>query len=610
MRAGPIADSVFRLSKMSGTGSPINGLTQTRPYVGKGRLFMNFDSSSQREDESSGIGSPSPYACPPMEPFVTNPLPAIEPRDNSCKIDMEGNEVTELEWVFDPVPPSGALSGGDPKSYLFSPNIDSLVREVVQNSTDQQVGNDPVKVSFTLHELTDASREAFLDAVEWPRLEQHLNGVAESQSLINGRVREALDDIATGRLLLLHIEDSGTRGLTGPEDGTNGNFAALCKHVLVTNDEKAARGGSYGLGKAVLWRFSALETVLFGSQFENEPGNLDERVFGRTELPYHDAEGKEWAGSGWFGVPQSTDVGRRAVSARGTSTAALQRDLMLERSQDTGTGTTALIVGFSEPAAEQPRPVTDVVNEIAHSAARWFWPRIAENQLIIEARGFVGGDLVVEKTATAGMADFGYVAAAYADATGDVAKDVGALAERELELRIPRVKADPQHGEIEGSVRLRLYRVEDDDSADASAVALVRGAGMVVRHHRVSGVPLQGGGYRAVLVAGGRHGAEESDADIEEFLRAAEPPEHDQWVHHTNALRSRYRPGAKARLDELWSKIRLAVIEMTSSKPGGSEDGPALLMKYFQLGGRRGSKFKPTGSSLSSVARSSTALVG
>ena len=70
------------------------------------------------------------------------------------------------EWVFDPVPPSGSLTGGDPTSYVFSPDIDTLVREVVQNATDQQSGDEPVHVKFTLHELPDDMRGELLDAVD------------------------------------------------------------------------------------------------------------------------------------------------------------------------------------------------------------------------------------------------------------------------------------------------------------------------------------------------------------------------------------------------------------------------------------------------------------
>ncbi|KRE41114.1 hypothetical protein ASG74_14740 [Knoellia sp. Soil729] len=460
----------------------------------------------------------------------------------------------------------------------------------MQNSTDQQVGEKPVRVRFTLHELSDDARDDFLATLRWERLSDHLAGVVNSKSLINGRVRDALDEIEDGRLLLLQIEDGGTKGLTGEEDGTAGNFAALCKHVLVTNDDKAAKGGSYGLGKAVLWRFSAVETVLFGSKFRKPDGVLDRRVFGRTELPFHNAEKRQWAGPGWFGMPEETSAGRRAISVRGGAAADLERRLFLERDDEVGTGTTALIVGFSEPASEQHRPVTDIVFEIVQSAARWFWPRINDGTLIVEASGYVGGDLIIHESAVAALADPGFVSAAQLATTGDVALKPGDVAERSLELRVPREKTSELPGEIEGQVLLRLFRVDDDGGSDSSSVALIRGAGMVVKHHRVAGIPLQGGGYRAVLVAGTRHGADPSDAAIEEFLRSAEPPEHDQWVHHTNALRSRYRPGAKARLDEMWNKIRLAVMEMTSSKPGTSEEGPSMLARYFQMGGKTGTQ--------------------
>ena len=492
---------------------------------------------------------------------------------------------TMPEWVFDPVPPSGALSGGDPTSYVFSPDIDTLVREVVQNATDQQSGDAPVKVVFSLHELTDDARDSFLDALGWSVLREHLVGVANSASLINGRVRDALAEIDGGRLLVLQIEDSGTRGLTGDEDGTSGNFAALCKHVLVTNDEKAARGGSYGLGKAVLWRFSALSTVLFGSTFMNQ-GAPDRRVFGRTEQPFHDAEGVQWSGPGWFGTPEVRVGGSRAVSVRGSDADSIATDLLVARNDETGHGTTALIVGFAEPSYELNRPVAEIAKDIVDAAARWFWPRLADGSLEVHARGLSGGDIVLDEIADTSLADPGYVAAALQPVTGATAETEGQLAERELELRIPRLRSETLAGEIEGNVTLRLIRVGgDDDGATASGVALVRGAGMVVKHWRIPGIPLQSGGYRAVLLAGTRHGAEPSDQAIEEFLRAAEPPEHHEWVHHTNALKSRYRPGAKARLDELWTKIRTATLEICSSKAGQQRGRPSAVGQVLPDGG-------------------------
>ena len=72
-------------------------------------------------------------------------------------------------------------------------------------------------------------------------------------------------------LLLLKVSDYGCRGLTGPEfpeDGVDpdefGNFIRLCRLDLFSGKDKAS-GGSFGLGKAVYWRFSRLQTVLFNS---------------------------------------------------------------------------------------------------------------------------------------------------------------------------------------------------------------------------------------------------------------------------------------------------------------------------------------------------------
>ncbi len=495
----------------------------------------------------------------------------------------------EPEWIFDPVPPSGALSGGDPVSYVFKPDLDTLVREVLQNATDQQTSDAAVEVVFTFEELSGERRKEFLEALRWRSLSLHLEGVAESKSLINGRVADALEDIREGRLLVLRIDDSGTRGLTGPEDGTGGNFAALTKHILVTTEDKAVRGGSHGLGKAVLWRFSSLSTVLFSSAYEEAGPQF--RVFGRSELPFHDTPGGMWAGPGWFGLPEPVGEAVRAVSVRGAQARRLADQLVLSRAELVGTGLSALILGFSEPDQETPRPVEDVARGVTVAAARWFWPRLLDRTLRVRARAVVDDEEVFNREATAEDAEPLFVQAATVTATGVTATTPGDVAERELAIRVPARRDTPSGADVEGHVLLRVIRTGDDSDANdlrANSVALIRGAGMVVRYWSPGHVPLDGGGFRAVFLAGEIHGDEESDREIEEFLRAAEPPAHDDWVHHTNNIRSRYRPGARSRLEQLFSKIRAAVIEMCESMPAAREPGPPLLSRYFRIGGTAG----------------------
>jgi hypothetical protein len=492
---------------------------------------------------------------------------------------------SNVQWVFDPVPPSGRRSGGDPTSYVFSPDIDALVREVVQNANDQRVGDEPVRVTFNLRELSGVQKQTFLDALDWPRLSEHLHGVAKSDSLINGQVRVALDELEGKRdsdsLFILEIQDRGTKGLTGSEDGT-GNFGALCKHVLVTNDEKAARGGSYGLGKAVLWRFSSLSTVLFGSTYEEDHGAIATRLFGNTGLPYHEAEGTPWEGPGFFGTKSTVKGGERAESVRGTKYAERAGDLYVSRAPENGLGTTAVVVGFSEPARETRRPLPEIAQEIAEAAATWFWPRLEQGSLKVTANAYSGSDLISSVSASSDMADSSTVLAATLPVTGDRALNPGDVSERELEIRVPRELTDSASGDVEGKVLLRLVRT--DDEINKSSVALMRGAGMVVTYYHERRIPMQAGGYRAVLITGTWHGTSENDRKIEEFLRASEPPAHDAWVHHTNALKSRYRRGSQTRLNELWQKIRDALEEMLVVQTGGDEQGPAQLAKYFRLG--------------------------
>ncbi|MDG1846836.1 MAG: hypothetical protein P8J01_10655, partial [Acidimicrobiales bacterium] len=52
-------------------------------------------------------------------------------------------------WQFRRVPTDGGIGGGNAAEYAF-PNrsIGSLVREVIQNSNDQDLGGEPVKVNF------------------------------------------------------------------------------------------------------------------------------------------------------------------------------------------------------------------------------------------------------------------------------------------------------------------------------------------------------------------------------------------------------------------------------------------------------------------------------
>ena len=105
------------------------------------------------------------------------------------------------------------------------------------------------------------------------------------------------------------------------------------------------------------------------------------------------------------------------------------------------------------------------------------------------------------------------------------------VAERTLSFRIPAMRASSGHAatpEQEAEINLRLIRSSEAEEADPwrNTIALVRGAGMVVKYWRPTRMPLEGGLFHGVLRAGQAHGSSAEDLALEAFLRTAEPPPH------------------------------------------------------------------------------------
>ena len=280
-----------------------------------------------------------------------------------------------VRWVFDELPPSGARRGGDPSEHAFRRDLSSLVREVTQNANDQ--AEFLPRVTFRLRELTEIALEGYLDAIEWKTLEPHLQGAARSKG--GAALREFLGRLREhGRLRLLDVEDRNTRGLTGAEAKGESHFRALCKDTLYSHKASASAGGSYGLGKSVLWTFSGISTVVFNSILVDDPREGESpRVIGRAELPSHPVPGGRWyTGAGWLGRPvRLPKRGERAESIWSNEASERARALLMDRGPMRPPGTTIQIVGFRDPTREEEALET-IANRIREASVRYFWPAI------------------------------------------------------------------------------------------------------------------------------------------------------------------------------------------------------------------------------------------
>ena len=487
-------------------------------------------------------------------------------------------------WIFDGLPASRARKGGLANTQVFDPSLDSFVREVLQNSRDQRHDDQRVDVRLILKELTGPALRDFLDAIGWNRLEEHIEGSADPALVTIGpRLREGLEWIANGTFRVLLIEDSGTRGLVGDEDEES-NFANLCKHELMTGADRRASGGSFGLGKSVLWRFSNLSTVLFYSITSDE---RRDRFIGRVVLPAHEAEeGRSWEGSGWFGAEEA---GPRAVSLWDEAAQAFADQTGMER-PDRATGTSILVLGFDEPALETERDVDIVCADIVESATRWFWPALLRDDISVLVEGWVDDERVFTRHAqpiNAEVAPFVHALEGTAE-VDDAVENPGDVAEFEIAVQIPRQKPerfDEPRDAIDAKATLRVRLAESGEDQHANTVALQRGAGMVVDYKPVKTRAGSEQRFHAVLQAGRARGAAEADQALEEFLRAAEPPAHSEWTHTTERIRAEYMQGFRATLTDLFGQIEAAVRELTREEIIDSDEGPDALKRLFPMPG-------------------------
>lgn len=194
---------------------------------------------------------------------------------------------TDLEWFFFSGGPGAPRYGDDPTKHAVDHDTETFVREVLPNANDQALDTEePVGVTFEFLTLSGQELRDFLKSLHWADLKARLEAVARDD---RGRgYRELLERLEgeEAELRLLRIADRNTTGLTGRwEDDSN--YAALVRDELYSSKQDDRAGGSYGLGKSVLWTFSGASTVVFNSHLADAHERGDQRLIARTKLPTH-----------------------------------------------------------------------------------------------------------------------------------------------------------------------------------------------------------------------------------------------------------------------------------------------------------------------------------
>lgn len=515
-------------------------------------------------------------------------------------------------WDFRKAPEDGGRDYGNANVLAFTPDIDTLVRELGQNALDQLLRSaGSMHLRFSLMELTVSSPAyaAFMDAMKWEELEPHIKAAIELNSRLSSKLRRGLAGIR--RLRVLRVEDFGTTGAyggetTATERGEKSPFAALMRDNLNSSKETNIAGGTHGAGKATAWQCSDIGTVLLSSRIAASlalPEQPEDalRFIAKAELTWHSWHEGARAGPGWLSYPEHT----RSIWLP----PAELSDLFLDRAdlpkgvdESARSGTSLAIVGFRDPQDDRESDPAAILDRIKRAVAENFFPAILEGRMAVSVEHHVDGepkktDVVDPKEYVPEMV-VAYEAHRDDELTPHERAVAGDTTHAHLIHPVPRTRPD-------AAPTLKRFEEDLDATADlivrfakgeelgptgsgrrqlVNHVALVRGRRMVVEYLRRSNIVVGGRAFHGILLAGEAVGEQPAQAAAEQFFRLAEPPAHNKWIWRED-VRDNYRTGAKGDLSTFYELLNEKLRDLIKPEEEAEDDGPDELRKLLFLAG-------------------------
>ncbi|MFF1710731.1 helix-turn-helix transcriptional regulator [Streptomyces sp. NPDC058268] len=518
---------------------------------------------------------------------------------------LVGRPVT---WCHRPAYADGGRDFGNAAAFAFEADVGVLAREATQNSLDERLteNGQPVRVRYTLEELTGENLARFREAIHWDELFPHYEAAAAQDQKVGRVIAAGLHEMYTrDRLVLLRVDDYNASGLTG-DDYATGRFAAVVRRQLDSHKSASSAGGSYGLGKATLWATSRLGLVIINSTLsEPHEGRTERRLIGRLDLPWREVDGKPWAGPAWFGRPDPDVDGEDVARSWWAGEETVERLHLTRESSEPGTS--FLIVGAHDVASladpssgsegdgsEDDDSVHRMHKRLVQALERNFWAALTtggNRQPLLEASVRTlrnGMEIIPEERVDPRTTQPARTRALQAFLEGTTVErltESGQVAMTTVPLNVPGREGRRSGGEHRAV--LLVTRADDEDALPHNTVAMMRGNRMTVRAKSVPGLGLGTDPFQAVLLAGRAAGDDAPFADeAEAFLRASEPPEHDKWGQ-TEELRMQYSPSAYRRIGHLAREANNAVLELVAVPKEKQRAGTDRLRKRLAVGGKR-----------------------
>ncbi len=503
-----------------------------------------------------------------------------------------------ISWNFTPRLPYSEASGdyvpGKALQAVKSLSQDEiLTREGCQNTLNQPLDNNiPVSVEISVIELTGRHKDDFLETLQYNNLVEHLKSISSVKSSFGITIKNSLKQIDEANSLILYrIEDFNSNGLTGYEDTSEeyegdeeSNFFNLCRANFITSQNaKSTRGGSYGVGKSILWKSSLISTVLFSSYIENNKnGKL--RLFGRSELATHKIKKNEYLGAGFFGETKKVDHGYASVSSWDNND--LAEKLYLNRDFSKGTGATALVIGYTDSFEEDILSPTDILNKSRENVAKYFWPCLIDSNKKLDVKFHHIRNGKIRNTYEIDLNNWLPFINAANNKSVDIANDVDLVARKKFDITIPESIEDPVASKFTNQAELSVYRggQEFKNHDKKNTIALIRGFGMVVKYYNPTSTPINDSlPFFGVAKVGEAIDSTKKNENTENFFKFSEPPLHDSWEKSTESLKQRYKVYSKS-IEIFYDSLSETLNKLCGKTENNSKSISSILSSMLNFG--------------------------
>lgn len=484
----------------------------------------------------------------------------------------------------EPFSPDGNLSAEGFENLLGTPSLDLLavlVREAVQNSCDA-TRDEPgrAQIYLRIRTLTREQRKTLVDQV--------FKDLPPEQTA-SENLSKVLDEEG---LQVLEIADYGTTGLGGPTradlqtaPGENADFVNFFRNVGAARDVEGG-GGTYGYGKATLYRASRAHAILVDTLTTD--GGSSVRRFMAAQM------GKAIpglvTGRHWWGVVSSD--GRTANPLTGKMAAGLASRLGMPARESAfeDRGSTIMIL-----APHLPTGPDQMIGVLTEYLLWYFWPRMMKTtpkRKILEAFVSNGVHDWTRVPTPESFPPIDLMCRAMNVLRGE--DDISAETVNSL-IQSQRPKADLGYlvrtTAKPGRRRWLLPPARISESEDDVVsmipeklhhVALMRPAQLVVRYETGSESADPEKEWGGVFMCA-------EDEEVENAFAKSEPPAHDDWQPESLPKRSRERSFVNVALKRIREQINFTGDHSGSAATTNSPLGkPSSVLGRLLPGSRVG----------------------